>query len=90
MIRNGSYPSKKVITMIDNLNAIDRIEQAERETPACCACGESMVAVARPDGIWLECASLAVTDGGRIARLLSALTASSHSRRLVVDQADAA
>jgi hypothetical protein len=76
--------------MIENINAVDRLEWAERETPNCCACGQTMVPVARPDGIWLECASLAATDGGRISRLLSALTAGSHSRRLVVEQADAA
>jgi hypothetical protein len=90
MIRNGSYPSKKVSIMIDNDNAIDRIEWAERETPNCGDCGEPMVPVARPDGIWLECSSLSATDAGRISRLLSALTASAHSRRLVVEQADAA
>jgi hypothetical protein len=76
--------------MIENTNAIDRIENAERETPACCACGDAMVPVARPDGIWLECATLATPDGSRLSRLLAALTASSHSRRLIVEQSEAA
>jgi hypothetical protein len=71
--------------MIDNWNAIDRMEHAERETPFC-ACGEPMIAVARAEGIWLECASLESPDGSRFSRLLAALTASSHGRRLIVDQ----
>jgi len=76
--------------MIDNWSALDRMEYAERETPFC-ICGQPMSLVARPDGIWLECASLPEPDGGRIARLLAAFAAGGHTRQLVVElAADAA
>jgi len=71
--------------MIDNWNAIDRMEHAERETPFC-ACGEPMIAVARAEGIWLECASLESPMAAAFRDCWPALTASSHGRRLIVDQ----
>ena len=70
--------------MIDNWNAIDRIEHAERETPSC-VCGRQMVPEARPDGIWLECVSLREPNGSKLGRLLSALASPGHTRRLIVD-----
>ena len=75
--------------MIDNWNALDRIEHAERETPAC-VCGREMVPAARPDGSWLECASLGEPHDGRMARLLSALALSGHTRRPSVEWVDEA
>jgi hypothetical protein len=76
--------------MIDNWNALDRIEHAERETPFC-ACGEPMVPAGRTDGIWLECASVREPDGSRLRRLMSVLTLPGHTRRLIVElYADAA
>jgi hypothetical protein len=76
--------------VIDNWKALDRIEQAERETPLC-ICGQPTSAAARPDGIWLECVSLRTPDVSRIGRLRSALTAGSHARQLIIEQvADAA
>ncbi len=70
--------------MIDNWRALDRIEQAERDTPNC-SCGAPAVPVARAGGIWLECSSLASPPEGRLRRLLSALGAPAHTRRLIVD-----
>jgi hypothetical protein len=42
--------------MLDNAHALERIEQAERDTPFCW-CGAQTVPVGRPDGVWLACAS---------------------------------
>ena len=76
--------------MIDNWKALDRIEQAERETPFC-ICGQPMSPAARPDGIWLECSSLRAPDSSRIGRLLSTLAPGGHTRQLIVELvADAA
>ena len=75
------------LTMIDNWNALDRIEHAERETPSC-VCGREMVPVARPDGIWLECASLGESNSSPIGQLLSALAIPGHTRRLIVELAE--
>jgi hypothetical protein len=76
--------------MIDNWSALDRIEQAERETPFC-ICGQPTSVAARPDGIWLECMSLRAPAGSRIGRLLSVLTPGGHTRQLIVELvADAA
>jgi hypothetical protein len=90
MIRNGSYLSKENSEMIDNFNALDRIELAEHGTPFC-ACGQPTSAAARPDGIWLECLSLRAPAAGRIGRLMAVLTPGSHTRELIVEMvADAA
>lgn len=70
--------------MIDNWTALDRIERAEREMPSC-PCGREMVSVARPDGIWLECASLGEPGGGPIGRMLSVLAGPGHARRMIVE-----
>jgi hypothetical protein len=70
--------------MIDNWKALDRIEQAEREAPFC-ICGQPTSAEARPDGLWLECVSLRSSDGSRIGRLVSALTAAGHTHQLIFD-----
>jgi hypothetical protein len=76
--------------MIDNWNALNRIEQFERETPFC-ICGQPVSATARPDGIWLECVTLREPDASRIARLLSVLAPGGHTRQLIVELvADAA
>jgi hypothetical protein len=76
--------------MIDNWNALDRIEHVEHETPFC-ACGKPASAVARPDGIWLECVSLREPDPSRVGRFLSTLAPVRHTRQLIVDLvADAA
>jgi hypothetical protein len=76
--------------MIDNWNALDRIEHAERETPFC-ICGQPMVPAARNDGIWLECCSLPQIDRGLVRRFVSTLITTGHIRRLIVEPfADAA
>ena len=76
--------------MIDNWNALDRIEHAEHETPFC-VCGKPTSATARPDGIWLECLSLRTPDASRVGRLLSTLATGGHTRQLIVETvADAA
>jgi hypothetical protein len=74
--------------MIEKWNALERIEQAERDMPFC-VCGRHIVVAARADGIWLECASLAEPNGSPLGRILAAIASSGHSSRLIVE-ADAA
>lgn len=72
--------------MIDQHRALELIEQAERES-LFCDCGAPSVIVECPGGIWLECSSRSPSVGGRLGRLVSALTATLHTRRLIVDYA---
>jgi hypothetical protein len=72
------------IPMVDNRRALDLIEHAERETPLC-VCGQLMLVAARPDGIWLECASLRAPAGSRVTRFLSGLIAPGHARQRIID-----
>jgi hypothetical protein len=74
--------------MINTWNALDRIEQAERDMPFC-TCGRPIVAAARADGIWLECTSFEEPSGSPLERLISAVTSPGHIRRLFIE-ADAA
>jgi hypothetical protein len=69
--------------MFDQLNALDRIERAERATPFC-ECGQPTVPVARDGGVWLECRSLQAAKPGIVGRLAHILTGAGHTRRLVV------
>jgi hypothetical protein len=48
-----------------------------------------MTPVGREDGIWLECLSRTEPTGSPIGRLLSTLSNTGHSRRLIIE-ADAA
>jgi hypothetical protein len=76
------------MTITDNLNALKRIEYAESQMPFC-ICGRPMTPAGRPDGIWLECTSRTEPSGSRIGRILSTLSDTGHSRRLIIE-ADAA
>jgi hypothetical protein len=91
MIRNGSYPGKEnlAMTIIENRNAMKRIEHAEREMPFC-ECGQPMTPVGREDGIWLECVSRTEPAGSPLRRLLSTLSTTGHSRRLIIEAETAA
>ena len=82
MIRNGSYYCKEIITVIDNRQALELIEQAQTDQPFC-GCGQQTLAIGRAGGVWLECRSL--QDPGRSAarRLLAALGI--HTHELIVD-----
>ncbi len=71
--------------MTDNHREIVyQIERASDARPFC-SCGRTTSVVARADGLWLECASLSDAPNGRIARILAALTAGTHTRELVID-----
>ena len=76
------------MTPTENLNALKRIEYAESQMPFC-VCGRPMTPVGRPDGIWLECTSRTEPSRSPIVRVLSTLSGTAHSRRLIIE-ADAA
>ena len=70
-----------------NIAALETIETAERETPVC-NCGQQTAAVAKRDGIWLECLSIRDADGGPIARLLAPFQEAGHVRMLLLEPLD--
>jgi hypothetical protein len=70
-----------------NIAALETIETAERETPVC-SCGQQTAAVAKNDGIWLECLSIRDADCGPIARLLAPFHEAGHVRMLIVEPLD--
>jgi hypothetical protein len=67
--------------MIDHTAALERIEDAERETPFCW-CGAPTVPLDRGDVIWLGCSSLQRPK--RLVRRLLALDFG-HTARPIVD-----
>ena len=67
--------------MLDHATDLERIEQAERETPFCW-CGAQTVPVGRPDGVWLICASR-TQPKTPIGKLLSLAVA--HTEQCVLD-----
>jgi len=72
-----------LLTQRDNQRAVELIESAERSAPFC-LCGSHMLAVARGEQVWLECAELATEKAG-LAGLVARMTAFSHTRRLIMD-----
>lgn len=66
--------------------ALERIERAQEETPFC-TCGMPTRIVTSTGGLWLECASLPGAPAGPLGRCISRVTASIHTRQLVVEQA---
>ncbi len=70
--------------MIDNSQALDLIEQAEREIPVC-SCGMHTLAAARRDAVWLTCASLTKQPKGIVRKLLTLDFAAFHFDRRIVD-----
>ena len=58
--------------MIDQTTALERIEQAEHETPRC-PCGAPTVPVVRGGAVWLVCSNVARWQSRRTYRLLAAL-----------------
>jgi hypothetical protein len=70
--------------MADQTWALEQLEEAERETPVCRACGERTAPVAHDDGsVWLECPSLA-DPRPALRRVLSLDFLVGHTRRLIV------
>lgn len=68
----------------DSIRIVTAIERAERETPFC-DCGEPTAAVALDRQIWLNCTAHQESSGGRIRRLIAAVAAAGHTRKLIVD-----
>lgn len=69
--------------MIEERNIVDMIERVSDEQPMC-ACGQHTTAVWRDGVVWLDCASLLKPPSGRLARLLSAVTAPMHTHQPIV------
>jgi hypothetical protein len=67
----------------ENQRAVELIESAERSSPYC-LCGSHMLAVARGEEVWLECAGQATEKTG-LAGLVARLTAFSHTRRMIME-----
>ena len=70
-----------------NIAALETIETAEREMGVC-SCGQQTAAVAKEDGIWLECLSIRDADCGPIARLLAPFQEAGHVRMLLLAPLD--
>jgi hypothetical protein len=67
----------------DNAAALERIEQAEHETPICW-CGAPTVPFESGDAIWLRCTSL-LRPRGTVRRLLTLDFAAIHVNRHILD-----
>jgi len=70
--------------VIDNSQALDLIEHAQRTTRTC-SCGGHTLAVARPDAVWLTCASLTQQPKGVVRKLLTLDFAAFHVDQRIVD-----
>jgi hypothetical protein len=70
--------------MITSLPVLERIEQAQRETPIC-ACGAATAPVGRPDGVWLACTCESQAHP-MLRRLLSFDLVMGHTNRRIIDQ----
>ena len=70
--------------MIDNSQAVDLIERAHDAQPFC-RCGRHTTLMEQAGRIWLACSSFDEAREGTIARVLSVITAGSHTRELVLD-----
>jgi hypothetical protein len=73
----------RLLTERENERAVELIEMAERSAPYC-QCGSHMIAVARGDEIWLECATRSQEPQG-LGALLTNLMSLGHTRRLIME-----
>ena len=73
---------KPILDERENQRAVERIEDAERSASTC-HCGSHMIAVARGDAIWLECAEQGRDKTG-VTGLVARLTAFTHTRRMIM------
>jgi hypothetical protein len=65
-------------------SVLERIEQAQRETPTC-ACGATTAPIGRPDGVWLACTCQRQRNPV-LRRLLSVDLVLGHTNRRIIDQ----
>jgi hypothetical protein len=72
-----------MMMMIDNARALELVEQAEQET-SLCACGQPVLPVARPEGVWIACASL-VQPKGLLRRLVTLDFPVGHTEQLIFE-----
>lgn len=70
--------------MINNRDIVDTIESAHDARPFC-SCGRNTTPVWRDGFVWLECASISDTRESRLARILYAVTAPSHTHERIVE-----
>jgi hypothetical protein len=80
--QDAGTTTRHTLSERENQHAVEMIEAAERSAPYC-ACGSHMLAVARGDEVWLECAEDKREKGG-VAGLVARLTAFTHTRRMVM------
>jgi hypothetical protein len=71
------------VSMINNRQAVELIEQAQTNRPYC-GCGQSTMAIGRGDGVWLECLSFETRSPSFVRRLLTA-DLGIHTRELILD-----
>ena len=74
--------------VIDTLAALERIEDAQRQTPFCW-CGAPTVAAEHRGAIWLRCSSL-IPSRGVARRLLTLDLASLHTDQPILDVSELA
>jgi len=67
-----------------NSSVLETIETAEREIPFC-SCGQQTAAVAKDDGIWLECLSIRDADCGLMGRFLAPFQEAGHLKMLLME-----
>jgi hypothetical protein len=72
-----------MMMMIDNARALELVEQAEQETRLC-ACGQPTLPMARPEGVWIACASL-VQPRGLLRRLVTLDFSVGHTDQLIFE-----
>ena len=70
--------------MTDNSRIVDLIERANDARPFC-ACGRHTTPVWRDGAVWLECVSLSEPHEGRLARIVAAVTARTHTHDRIID-----
>jgi hypothetical protein len=70
--------------MIHNRDLVETIENAHDAQPFC-SCGRHTSPVWRDGAVWLDCASISDTRETRLARILYAVTALSHTHERIVE-----
>ena len=72
-----------ILSEREHQQAVELIESAERSAPYC-HCGAHMIAVARDEQVWLECAEQNAEKSG-FSAILARLTSLGHTRRLIME-----
>ena len=87
-VKNLKEKKGVAAAVIDTLAALERIEDAQRQTPFCW-CGAPTVAAEHRGAIWLRCSSL-IPSRGVARRLLTLDLASLHTDQPILDVSELA